>query len=441
MDLNSLNRLRYHFDDPSTAESQGGCEQVHWIRICLDSHINTSRVLRFAVPPDAHCFTDPNSIHLKLVMRILRSDGELCDSSDQVFMGPMAAASVFRSSQVFLNGYALEPNTAYSMVAALSNYLSMSTTSRTTMWQHLAGVEAPDYPRSGLRPEDAGSFIAGIQRVANSKHFSLVSRLHIDALNSMTQLIPPGFKLEIELNRAPDSFPICSMSEDKSRSYRLEIETASLFCRRVRMAAPTLSRCLQSLSNGGQFRYNRLATAITSISPDVTNFTWSNVWNNSNLPFALYLVFIDQSAWNGDLSKLPNYFETAGIVSVNFRLNGRDIMPEPYRCNFQYLGDGESVDVMASEASEPYLGLVRLLNSLENPNTTASLSFRSFVSGAMHYSLLLNSCGGRRMEAGSIDLELQFDPGHKRPPLTAILMGEYDRVLRFDSNLNIITTF
>lgn len=436
---NALNRLRYHWPD-GTSDNGGDCEKTYWIRQTLDGKgLGDTSTIRFTVPTDHNAFTNANCMYTRFELQVLRSDGSPLTATDRVFLGPGALQSLFRSCQVYLNKSPTEPLNQYSYSATLASYLSLSNVARNDIWTKLAGMHLPEFGSSKLLPTDYPDFVRLIQQTAGSRIFSLTGRLQSDFCCSLTQLLPPGMEMEILLTRTPDSFTLCSVSEDLSQTYKLVIHSASLFTKRVVMNKATMDRCRASISNGGLLRYNRLGCLVSQINESTLNHRWNDIYNGGKLPYCLYVVFVSQKAHNGDFFSLPNYFESANIKSLRLFENGRPIRPEPYTTAFKYLKDGYTIDIMDSDATQPFLGVCDVINSLSDSTITTGLSYSSFLQGCLIWPTELNSCGGRMAPQGTIDLEIEFTDG-PRPPLHVIVMSEYDKVLRFDGNLNLVTT-
>lgn len=432
----AVNRLTYNFKC-SNADEPDDCEKTFWLKSCLDRNINETMNATFSIPPDYTAFTDLNSTYMSVTLQVFRSDGALIDDSDHVFLGPGALQSIFKSLQISVNNYPLEPTTHYSWSATLTSYLGLSKVSREDQWAELAGMTVPQFPSSKITPSDSGYFVEKIQKVAYSREVTLTGRLQSDFTQSLAQLLPPGMALEFSLVRQPDTFALCSCSDEGlKRTYKLQLNTASLFIKRVKMSPAVMDRVKSSLSGGGKLRYTRLGCIATQIPPTSLSYRWSNIFNNSQLPHTLYLVLVSQRAFSGDFKALPNYFESGWLKSLRVMESGRPILPQQVNTKFKYLNDGYSLDVVNSDASDGYLTLCQALNSIADPTVTAGVSYLDYLKGCIIYCAALNSCGGRRVPQGFIDIEMEFAESSAREPMHLLCFGEYDRILHFDSHYN-----
>ena len=469
----ALNKLRYTFSQDST-ESGDGCERSFFVRHTLDRGINESGVLHFSIPADPDCFTDTSETYLCIELRVLKEDGSKLDAHDDVFMVPGSLQSLFKTCVVSLNGAALRPNDAYSLVGTLVSYLGSSKLSRADMWNALSGWETPMLPTSVLSPAvPSFLFRQSHKRVAGSRLVTFYGRVTSDFLMSASQYLPPGMKLDVALTRGSDAFALASPS---GGSYKIQLESASLFVKRVQLTNSVRTACLDKLrSSGGFFHYTRLSTSLQQIPSASVVFRWNNIYNNGSVPHSLYVGLVRQSAYYGDISSLSNYFETSGLRSLRLLHNGRDVLATPYTSNYVYTtrpdeavehvledepsssaepGGPQSVlDLEASQALGPYMGLCQMLGNISNPLSTVSLSYSEFLQGCTIYCFQLNTCGGRLVASGALDIEVTISYSRyfvlmlvllkmefavpTQDPLMCLCFGEFAQSLPFDQFLNL----
>jgi hypothetical protein len=438
----AVNRLRYKgFKDPDAGADV--CERTFYIRQTLDRGLNQAGAFRFLIPADGSAFTDLNATYLKVKFRVIRSDGSKLDSTDAVFLGPGSLQALFSSCEVLVNGSTVSITNNYSYAGTLASYVGCSKVAREDIWSELSGGWTPQFPSSKITPSDSAFFVKPIQGVAMSREVTLTGRVLSDFLMSCSQLALPNMALEVVLNRAPDSFALCSVSEDTTRRYKMDFSSASLFVRRVRMGQATMTRTMQSISggDGGMLRCNRLSSIVTQVPDGALSFSFNNVYSGGELPFSFYVMFVSQRAFSGSLSDLPNFFEPGSVTSMKFMESGREIQPEAVETKFVFLKDGYSLDTIQSDATMPFLSMYKLLDSIAQPNGNVGMAYQDFLRGCIFWTAQLNSCGGRKVAPGGfLDVQVTFDHEQHRPdPLHMICLGEFDRTVHFDSNMNIVS--
>jgi hypothetical protein len=408
----AMNKLRYHFaEEEAEKAAVDGCEQTFFLSQTVDRGINTNGVLHFSFPADPTAFTDTTETIIKVKLRVFHSDGTLLGPEDKVFPSPSGILALFKTCVVSINGTPLPPTNLYPYCAHITTLLGTSKAARDYMWQFLGLTEVNYIGPSKLDEGSSAFFIYPQDTVAGSKQLTLYGRVHSDMLLTCAQLLPPGMKLDITLTRSPDSFALTAIPGAGGGSgYKLEIESATVFLKRLQLGAGTLGLVRQSLSGGGKLRYNRLATEIQQIPSGSLVFRWNNVYNGGPLPHMLYVVLVKQLNFYGDIHTLPVYFETAELRSFRVLNNGRDVLPEPY--TFSYTEEGNPYT--NSDLKAAFMGLVRALNLVSGQSNGAMLRYADLVTGGLVLAAPINTCGGRRVQPGSLDLELEFkDPSTK----------------------------
>jgi hypothetical protein len=421
----AANKLRYNIATAIKSEEDGGeCDRQFFIRQTQDGGSN--EVLQFRIPPDPHCFTDTSETYMTLELRVTKEDGSALDGIDQVFLVPGSMQALFRSCVVSLNGTPLPPNDAYAYVGTLVSYLASSKLTRTEIWDPLSGWDTPMLPSSQLsHTQPSFIFNKRHQRIAGSRTATFYGRITSDFLMTCAQFLPPGMTLGIDLHRSVDSFALACPTGGR---YKVELMSASVFVKRVRLAGSTLAIVRNNISSsGGKLHYNRLATAVDHVPESSVVFRWNDIYNNGILPNSIYVGFVKQRSYYGDIQSLSTYFETAGLGSLRIYHNGRDVLPVPYTPSYVYKQDSQSsadketdepslpqvsarqiLDVDASNALGPFMGLCQSLKAISNPRASVSLSYEEFLQGCTLYCIQLDTCGGSKATHGVVDLEVSL---------------------------------
>lgn len=436
----AVNRIRYRGFKDAEGDSGSVCERTSYLKLTLDRGLNEASTFRFVVPADGQSFTDTNSTYMTVDAKIVREDGTSLSGEDRVFLGPGALQSLFSSCEVLINGVPVSVLNNYSYASTLSSYLGNSKLAREDIWSQLSGAWTPQVASSLLIPSDEAFFVQPIQQASLSQPFRLTGRISSDFLMSLTQMLTPKMSLELLLNRNPHAFVINTTGKNKSQRFKLDISSMNLFVRRVRMSAATLTRTMESIGDGGMLRYTKLHSLVTQIPDGTLNFSLNNAYQSGDLPYTCYVMFVSQRAFNGSFTDLPNYMESGGVRSVRFLESGRDVSPEVTENKFVYLKDGRSLDTSNSDASKAFLGMYRVLDSIAQPVANVGMSYNDFLSGCIFYACQLNSCGGRKVGPGFLDIQVTFDETAPRPPLLMLVLGEFEKTVHFDTNHVILNT-
>ena len=415
----AVNRLAYHLD--SVARE---CESHSFIRESLDRNINESGTLHFQVPADSEAFTDTTEMYLKVELRVLKGDGQPLGEEDKVFVVPGAIQSLFSACTVSVNNVQLPPVTDYSYVATLAAYLGTSKLNRTELWGSLSGWKSPLVTESLVDTTAMQFFYNEIGAAADSKLMMLYGRITSDFLMSLAQYLPPNMKLDIVLTRSRDAF---ALATDTPGDYKIHLESASLFTKRVHLSGQALAAFQRTASSGLSLNYNRITTTVQPVPEKTLVYRYNNVFASGALPNLIYVCIVKQRSYYGSLGQLSNYFETANVRQVRMLLNSADILPEPLRCDYVYR-EGSGLDMGRSNAMTPYMSLCSVLGNLGKPRRPLTLSYSDFLSGGTIYCCRLSSCGlPNQTNQGLIDIEVTHSNTWTRPHFTAFPGGVQGR--------------
>ncbi len=401
-------RLNYSKAEVVDAESEVGFV----VKQSLNPGLNDSGVLSFRIPADAERFTDLNSVSLRVQLRVLKANGDNLDKVDKVFLDFGGIHSLFSCCDVRLNDDVVSSMTSYPYSAAICRFLGSATAIRRQVWEGLDGT----YSISSFGKSDIGmaaddpefeptcdALDSQISQVASSKSLTLRGRVYSDFLTSCRQYLPPGVVVGVDLRRAPDHFSLCSPLKDKA--YKIVVDSASLYLRRLSLRPSILPRVLASAASGAHLIYNKLDARIMSIPKGMKVWRWLDALNGGPLPNRLYLVFVAQKSLYGNLTQLSTYFENLNISSFNVKLNGRDLMVEP--CTTKFVKDDKGgTSTTLSDGRSGFLSVMDVLDLVTDQTVPVRLSYSTYMLGVTLFALELGKCGEKSGSAGSIDLEV-----------------------------------
>ena len=438
----AVNKLRYNFSESEDSTAVEGCEQSFYVSQSLDRGVNASGVLNFSFPADPDCFTDTGATYMAIKLRVLRADGTHLDSTDKVLLGSPGMATLFKSCVVSLNGTALPPSNLYPYSARLVQLLGTPSRAQNGFWANME-MAGNDFGIDLLTQHSADYLLVQMAEVAGSKEVILYGRLFSDFMLTCAQLLPPGMKVDVSLTRSADSFTLCApppAEGSPATDYKVELESVTMYLKRMELGPKTLALTKESLLGGGKLRYNRLSADVQQIPSGSLVYRWNNIYNGGPLPHTVYVLLVKQVAFYGNLRALPVYLGSGHLRSFRLLNNGRDVLPEPYVFNLRYTSaDMDTPDIRTSDAKAAIFGLGRVLGLANASSTPVVLDSQMFLAGSCILAAKLNTCGGRRVQPGSLDLELQFTAANDDPDqrLMCLCFGEFDHTLSFSSNLNL----
>ena len=384
------------------------------VKLTLSQSLNDEGVISFRLPGDPERHTDLNSVFLRLELRAeKRNGGDLVTTAPPAAGGPAedhvcpeggGMHSLFKSCDVFLNEHHVSGMIFYPYTAALTRYLGCTADMRTT-WAAFDQSYDWQMAKSDMTTGVAPGWMNTRRNAAAQTHVA-TGRIFSDILMSSRQLLPPGVSLRIDLRRAPDHFSLISnATAGPNNAYRVKINYAMLYVKRIKLR-PSLRHSVSS--QNAFLTFNRLNTYSIAVAQGSRIFRWLNCLNGAPMPNRLYVAFAAQESVQGTLTRGSTYFENLNLSSLNFKLNGRDLLVEPLLTSVTKTAGG-STNVAASDLSRGYLSLLEVLNQIADQTTPLRLSYSSYVQGNTFFAVELGKCGSKVGSTGSLDLEVLTD--------------------------------
>ena len=394
--MEGVDKLNYAKEEIADSQS----EVTHTVKQSITQGLNDGGVLSFRLPADPSRFTDLNTILLRLELSVQKPNGAAFTVGNNVFLDAGGMHSLFSSCEVRFNDEVVSTMTLYPYTTALSRHLGCSAEVRDGVWDTLDGTWSIQNKKSDMtRNTASATSTSKYDRVQGNAVF--IGRIYSDVLTSSRQYLPPGVTLGIDLRRAPEAF---SLITHALIDYKAQIHSAAIYARRMRLRNASVPRDMMNLT------FNRLEARLMSIAEGSGVFRWLNCLNNGPLPNRIYIGFVAQSSFYGNINRLSTYFETLNLSSLNIKLNGRDLMVEPIKVRFRKNNDNE-IDVAQSDGMMGFLSIAEVMNQVGDQTTPLRLNYARYMTGVTLYAIELDKCGETGGGSGSLDLELSFGEG------------------------------
>ena len=433
-------KLNYGFTcGDAGADEKPGVDKAYYSAITVTQNTNGSNVL-LHVPPIPNQFLDPNEFYIRVAVQIVNADGTNIPSvggEPGVDVFPLTGFlnNLWSQVSVRLNGTVLPPTTDYPYVALLLSLLGTSSQAMDTAVRPLSyGIQDND-ATSVITQEQSQNYPLAMAAIADSKEFVLYGRLHCGFLVTLAQLIPDTMSLDIELTRSRDTFPLGSANPNAE--YRIKLNSFTLFTKRIEFNDKA-HKVLRSLLSREQafLKYQRYQSRVMYVPKDSRTFNWGNVFSGSSLPKRIFFMLVDQSSYSGAINRRPTFCETADVGEVRFLVDGRDILPEPYRPRFFKVGDSDKIS-RSSDIKSVILGLqIACGNYFEPVKQWPGMSTMEMIYGSMIYASRLPNYERDGAAAGTLDIAVVFNTNAHRS-YTAICIGEFDQCLKISPNLDV----
>jgi hypothetical protein len=407
--MESASRINYNSAPATDAESEVAVTVKH----TLNEGLNDSSLIAFRIPADGERFTDLSTAILSVQYKILKNDGTPVDEESKIMLDSGGMHSMFTSCTVYFNEQPVSTINSYAHTASLCQYLGMDKEVRESLWDEVDGSwRKSQLKRSNVLDANENKFVEPINRSSQGS-VTLYGRLLVDIFQSCRQLLPPGVSIGVDLRRAADYFSLLKITAPGDGvSFKLSLQSASLYIRRLKLEPLLHSRALATIKDGGaNLQFNKLETRVMTARPG-TVYRWLDCLNGAPLPNRLYVGLVLQAGYHGVLDEIGTYFQNFKLKTFQAKLNGRDLLVEPIRCSFKYEADGD-IDGDKSDAKSAFLSVAECTGHLTDPTLPLRIAWKDYVLGNNIFAVELGKCGEKSGSSGAIDLEFEFDNNNK----------------------------
>lgn len=166
--------------------------------------------------------------------------------------------------------------------------------------------------------------------IENSKKITLIDRLYVD-LFQQDRFIPNGVDIRLRFNRAKPAFHLMAHA---GSSGKISILSMLLWVRKVKPTATVLNAINERLnSETVKFPLRRVEVKTFTI-PQGTQSKITDHLFQGQMPKRIVLGFVENAAFNGDLTKNPFNFKNANVKKLDVSINGETITTRPFEPDF-----------------------------------------------------------------------------------------------------------
>ncbi|CAK1593954.1 unnamed protein product [Parnassius mnemosyne] len=414
---------------PST---QTSIENGLWIHYKPISSLGDDGPIEFQVPGTGDDYIDLSHTLLHIKAKVLNQDSTNLVSTTIVAPVNNWLHSLFSQLDVYLNQKLVSPpNNTYAYRAymeTLLNYAPAAKQSHLTcsLWyEDTAGkMDSTDGKNIG--------FVKRQELISESKEIEMIGHLHGDIFNQDKFLIN-GVEMSVKLVRSRESFNLIVGSNDVK--FKVCITDATLIVRRPRINPSVLLAHQKVLaSTTAKYPITRAEVKVLTIPSGVQGKTLDNIFLGQ-VPKRCIIGFVNNSAFNGSLTKNPFNFENYGINSFSLYIDGQQIPSKALQPSFNnsiftsayhtlFSGTGihfrnEGNGISCEQYGKGYCLLAFDLT----PDLSANSS--------THWNLIKH---------GSVRIEVRFESSLIQT-INCIVYAEFDNIIEIDKNRNVTVDY
>lgn len=411
--------------------------------------------IEFDIQGQGDEYIDLSQTYVQIVCKFTKDDGTaLTGANTSVTPVNNIIHSLFSEIDVTLNGKIITPGTdTYPYKAYLEKLLSYRPKTLETqmkacsLWEkdtagHMddALTTAPTQTKTQFNvvddkvtinaaqlgfPLPAGGENEGLRRrrdaIENSKKITLIDRLYVD-LFQQDRFIPNGVDIRLRFNRAKPAFHLMAHAGSTGK---ISILSMLLWVRKVKPTATVLNAINERLnSETAKFPLRRVEVKTFTI-PQGTQSKITDHLFQGQMPKRIVLGFVENAAFNGDLTKNPFNFKNANVKKLDVSINGETITTRPFEPDFAndlYL--------------RSYLSLYQALGKF-GEDWAPDISFEEYKDGYTLWCVDFTKDQEAQLdkfhliETGNLRIEVQFSQ-NTATTLNCLVYAEFDNLLEIN---------
>lgn len=373
-------------------------------------------VVEFVIQGSQNEYLDLNDTLLSMKVKIVNSDGTAINGAEQPFPCNYFMNALFSDVTLELNDVQIEGGS--SMYHYKSTIESMFNFDDDTKRIQLlpAGVASDQKERKKWSTD--------------SKVFDLVGAIRLDFFNQPKYLLP-GVNVRIRLTKSNDHFPLSSdpaKPPAAGTTYKTYLQQCILYARRVKVHPSVLEGHKIGLQKkNAVYPYTKSKTVYYSIAQGTQTFIKENLFSSGKIPKFIIVAFVKQSAFDGDLTSSPFYFDHFDVQNVALYLDGQSV---PYKRAYE-----QNFTKNSRQYADTYVRSILQCTELFNKNCNNGIDMNDFANeGYTFFTFNLTPDFDMNQTQQPNDANLRLDIRFKKALPNAINLIAYGI---FDANLYI----
>lgn len=257
--------------------------------------------------------------------------------------------------------------------------------------------------------------------IENSKKITLIDRLYVD-LFQQDRFIPNGVDIRLRFNRAKPAFHLMAHAGSTGK---ISILSMLLWVRKVKPTATVLNAINERLnSETAKFPLRRVEVKTFTI-PQGTQSKITDHLFQGQMPKRIVLGFVENAAFNGDLTKNPFNFKNANVKKLDVSINGETITTRPFEPDF-------ANDLYLRSYLSLYQGLGKF-----REDWAPDISFEEYKDGYTLWCVDFTKDQEAQLdkfhliETGNLRIEVQFSQ-NTATTLNCLVYAEFDNLLEIN---------
>ena len=382
---------------------------------------NIDSYFDFNLTGNSNEFFDTNSFALETKIKFLKADGtDLDDTCNVATVDGIAIRMISRCS-VYLNGVQVQANPFNGITNMIHAYLTMNKDSVASVGRAMLINSVDSIIHDKLTT-------AKFAQVSNSKKdiaknvMHLITPLNLDIASSDFWLLS-NVDIRLRLDLAPASVLINAYDDN---DYKYEVQFVRLFCQKIvphPSALVSLNRSLENNRSVIEYIHSKMVVKSFILQDSQTVLSLDNLFT-SVVPIRIHIIFMRQSALNGDFKTNSGYFHNINMKSLRLDVDGNSI------ANFKTSFPREATNLFYNT----------LMNVKDDSNL---LTYNSFMTGRtiLTFDLQATECHDTLPVEKNGNIRLHIETEANDENMICLVFAETSGLIEINSNRQVKTSY
>lgn len=413
-----------------TPPTQTAIERGYFVEYHPLSNIQDGSPVEFNISGSAEDYIDLSSSYMHVKAKITLANGAELPENEPVGPVNLFLHALFSQVDISLNERVISsssntyPFRAY--IESLLNYgedakkslLSCEFFFKDTFLNTANPLEATQ-PNEGLKKR--------YDLTSQSKTVDMIGPLHCDIFQQ-NRLLLNMVDLKIKMTRSKPNF--CLMSSKVGADYKVVLEHASLFIRKVKVnPAVSLAHAKALEKSNAKYPIDRVLCKTYSVSTGSRSFMQDNVFLGA-IPKRVIITCLNNAAESGQYSSNPFLFEHYNANFISVYVDGNPVPSKPLELDY---------------TSNNYVRAYHRMFPGFNQDKGIALTREEFAKGYTLYvfDLTPDMCDGSHMNLqhqGNLRLEIKFSTALEHT-ISVFVYAEFENIIEITKSRNVLCDF
>ena len=407
--------------------TQTAIEKGYYAQYFPVANIDGEGPLEFNISGNGDEYMDLGSSYLHVKVKILKGDGKPLVEADKVAPINLFLQSIFSQVDVSLNERIISSSTntypyrAY--IETLLNYGEDAKKSLLTCECFYKDTNLTDVKVSGKNEGLKKRY----ELTKTSQVLDMIGQLHCDIFQQ-NRLLLNLVDLKIKMTRSTPKF--CLVSEEATANYKVVLEHASLYIRKVKPSpGVSLGHAKALEKTSAKYPIDRVLCKTYSISAGSWSFLQDNVFLGT-MPKRIILTLLPNAAMNGQYKSNPFMFHHHNVNFVCVYVDGQPIPSKPLELDYE---------------NKSYIRAYHTLFPGVNQDRGLFLNREEFALGHTLYAFDLtpDMCDGPHLnlqQQGNLRVELKFSK-ELEETLSVLIYAEFENIIEISKSRHVLCDF